>query len=269
MMPNLMQEHPGWITSPSGFTRVMRSGATTWHLTWNSATGDLDVSPTTGSELTDPLPVIDVVAPDPAAELFGPLGEALATSGPVARVRNCDLWDAIGTAINRQVVTATQARTTHQRFCSAYGEQVLTPAGGMFLFPSAERVTGLADEDFDCLGMKFKRPMLRAAADAYLANGPMWAELAPAELVSALRGVYRIGPWTAGAAVADWTNDFTQYPYYDMAVRHWARIAAPSLDWPSTDAEFGPLWLDGAGEHLSALTLLTLAQGGARVTSEP
>jgi DNA-3-methyladenine glycosylase II len=268
-MPNLMQEHPGWFTSPTGFTRVMRSGSTTWHLTWDSSTGDLDVSPAAAPALADPRPVVDVVDPGTAADLFGPLGEALAAAGPVARVRNCDLWDAIGTAINRQVVTVTQARTTHQRFCIAYGEQVLTPAGVMYLFPSAERVAALADEDFDGLGMKFKRPMLRAAAEAYLANSKTWIELPPAELVTALRGVYRIGPWTAGAAVADWSNDFTQYPYYDMAVRHWARTAAPSLDWPNNDAEFGPLWLAGAGEHLSALTLLTLAQGGARVNSEP
>ncbi|HEY3514620.1 MAG TPA: hypothetical protein VGL36_35900 [Kribbella sp.] len=268
-MPNLMQEHPGWVATPTGFARVMRSGATTWHLTWESATGVLDVTPAREAQRADPPPVVDVVDPKAAAELFGPLGVALAAAGPVARVRNCDLWDAIGTAINRQVVTAGQARATHQLFCTTFGEQVLTPAGVMFLFPSAERVAELADEDFDGLGMKFKRPILRAAADAYLANKTRWVELAPAELVAALRNVYRVGPWTAGAAAADWSNDFTQYPYYDMAVRHWARSAAPGLDWPDTDATFGPLWRSEAGDHLSALTLLTLAQGGARVTSEP
>jgi DNA-3-methyladenine glycosylase II len=268
-MPNLMQEHPGWTPTPTGYARVMRSGVTTRHLTWHAASGDVDLAPAAAAELSDPPPVVDVVGPEAVADLFGPLGSALATSGPVARVRNCDLWDAIGTAINRQVVTAVQARTTHQRFCTAYGEQVLTPAGVLFLFPSATRVAELADEDFDGLGMKFKRPILRAAAEAYLANASTWVELPPAELATALRGVFRIGPWTAGAAVADWSNDFTQYPYYDMAVRHWARTAAPGLDWPTTDATFGPLWRTGAGDHLSALTLLTLAQGGARVNSEP
>jgi DNA-3-methyladenine glycosylase II len=139
----------------------------------------------------------------------------------------------------------------------------------MSLFPSAEQVARLADDDFDGLGMKFKRPILRAAAVAYLENADKWAQLEPGDLVNALRGVYRIGPWTAGAAVADWSNDFALYPYYDMAVRHWARTTAPDRDWPETDAAFGHLWRDGAGDHLSALTLLTLAQGGARVTSEP
>jgi DNA-3-methyladenine glycosylase II len=123
-MPNLMQEHPGWIAAPDGYTRVMRSGSTTWHLTWSPAVGRVAITPAANTRLSTPAPTVDVIQPAPVAGLFGELGSALAAAGPVARVRNCDLWDAIGTAINRQVVTVGQARATHSRFCAAFGEQV-------------------------------------------------------------------------------------------------------------------------------------------------
>ena len=52
-------------------------------------------------------------------------------------------------------------------------------------------------------------------------------------LVQELQRIPRIGPWTAGAAVADYSNDFTYYPYADLAVRTWAKRAAPSYPWPA------------------------------------
>jgi DNA-3-methyladenine glycosylase II len=100
-----------------------------------------------------------------------------------------------------------------------------------------------------------------AAAEAYREFGEKWRELEPAVLVDALQVVPRIGPWTARAAVADWANDWALYPYADLAVRTWARRAAPSYDWPADEPTFGQIWRTLAGDQLSSLTLLTLAWG--------
>src|SRR5690606_38082720 len=73
-----------------------------------------------------------------------------------------------------------------------------------------------------------RRP-LRAAAEAFLDLGDKWASLPPTDLVTQVQSVHRIGPWTAGAAVADHTGDFSRYPCAALAVRTCAAQAAPGL----------------------------------------
>jgi DNA-3-methyladenine glycosylase II len=179
-------------------------------------------------------------------------------------------------------VTQPQIRTRHRRgplgvsnpagfdgtgdlnayFCQAHGEQVGLPNGTTYaLFPAPEIVLGLSDNQFSSIGMAFKRRPLKAAAEAYLEHGAKWRELAPDTLIAELQIVPRIGPWTAHAAVADWSNDWSLYPYADLAVRTWAKRAAPSRDWPADEPAFGQAWRALAGEHLCSLTLLTLAWG--------
>lgn len=51
--------------------------------------------------------------------------------------------------------------------------------------------------------------------------GPKWAELDSVSLVAEVQSVPRIGPWTAGASVADLSNDYSLYPFGDLAVRSW------------------------------------------------
>lgn len=206
---------------------------------------------------------LDVVAPDGLALGEVPeLSAELAKLGPVARFRNPDLWDAIGTAIIRQVIRAAQAKKLYRAFCAAYGEPVeVSNADPYVLFPTPEVVLKLSDDQFASVGMAFKRRPLRAAAEAYPERGEKWRELPPTVLVGELQSVPRIGPWTASAAVADWSNDFALYPYTDLAVRTWARRAAPSYAWPDDEETFGQQWRALAGDRLSDLTLLTLAWG--------
>jgi len=122
-------------------------------------------------------------------------------------------------------------------------------------------VLGLDDEQFARTGLTFKRRPLRAAAEAYLKHEAQWHGLPPEALVEELQLIARIGPWTAGAAVADYSNDFTYYPYADLAVRTWAKRASPSQTWPDSELAFGRLWQRLAGDQLATLTLLTLAWG--------
>ncbi|GAA2880960.1 hypothetical protein GCM10010517_43780 [Streptosporangium fragile] len=109
--------------------------------------------------------------------------------------------------------------------------------------------------------MAFKRRPLQAAAAAYLAHHAEWAQFAPDVLVKAVQAVPRIGPWTAGAAVADYTGDFALYPYADLAVRTWAALADPATAWPADEPAFADAWRNLAGPSLSTLTILTLAWG--------
>jgi DNA-3-methyladenine glycosylase II len=207
--------------------------------------------------------VLDVFAwPNDVAGKVPEQATALSGLGSVARFRNADLWDAIGTAIIRQVIRAGQSRKLYRAFCKAYGERGELPNGGMYaLFPTPEIVLGLSNDQFSSTGMAFKRRPLQAAAEAYLEQGRKWRELTPHALTHELQSVSRVGPWTAHAAVADWSNDWSLYPYADLAVRTWATRAAPSHDWPNDEPAFGRVWRALAGEHLSSLTLLTLAWG--------
>ncbi len=147
----------------------------------------------------------------------------LRAAGIVARWRNPDLWDALATSIVRQVIRAGHARTLYRTFCQAHGEPVTTPMGATWLFPTPETVLALPDVEFARLGLAFKRRPLRAAAQAYREFGPKWAELDPAALAHEVQTVPRIGPWTAGATVADLSNDYALYPFADLAVRTWAK----------------------------------------------
>ncbi len=69
------------------------------------------------------------------------------------------------------------------------------------------------------------------------------------------------GNRTAGATVADLTNDYALYPYADLAVRAWADRLSTGRTWPETEPEFACLWARLAGKDLSAWTLLTLTWG--------
>lgn len=255
----VMTEHAAWLPAEGGVRRVFRLPAGgRWLATVR--TNVLELARLTG-EAAGPVPDVFTLSRD-ALDTVPDLATALRGLGCVARLRNADLWDAVGTAIIRQVIRAGQSKKLYREFCAAYGERVELPNGGVYaLFPTPEIVLGLSDEQFRCVGMAFKRRPLVAAAGAYVERGAQWAQLPPHALIDALQSVPRIGPWTARAAVADWSNDWSLYPYSDLAVRTWAMRAAPSFDWPSDEPSFGRVWRALAGDDLSSLTLLTLAWG--------
>jgi DNA-3-methyladenine glycosylase II len=266
-MPTLMRDHPAWQVTTTGAARVMRCGAVPWLLTWTTNAPCLVTTPL--RESTTERPIVDRTSPiTPTTAPLTALAPAFNALGTVLRVRNADLWDAIGTAIIRQVIRAGQARLMYRRFCEAHGEPVPTAHGTAYLFPEPATVVDLPEQAFADLGMAFKRPPLVAAAQAQLEYGEKWAALPPAELVHHIQTVPRIGPWTAGAAVADWAGDFALYPYADLAVRTWAKRAAPEVSWPDDEPTFGELWRHHAAHHLSSLTLLTLAWGGNHAGSQ-
>ncbi|WP_433270781.1 hypothetical protein ACQPZF_10785 [Actinosynnema sp. CS-041913] len=258
IVSSVMADHPSWLSDGDVVYRAVRSGRSIWVLSGAQGSvrqADAELVSGVGDE-----PVVDVVDP---ATLDGPgdMVEVLRAAGPVARWRNPDLWDALATSIVRQVIRAGQARRLYRAFCRAHGDEVTTRHGSTWLFPTPEVVLDLADVEFESLGLAFKRRPLKAAAEAVVEFGPKWAELEPAALVDELQNVPRIGPWTAGATVADLTNDYALYPYADLAVRTWAKRLAPQRTWPDTEPEFARLWSRLAGSRLSDWTSLTLAWG--------
>ena len=254
----VMTEHPAWWPTPDGPVRVFRTAA-----------GDEAVRVgregrrlpgTAGGPVPDTFEV--------AAAGRGPMAElvaSLSALGPVVRYRNPDLWDALATAVVRQVIRAGQSKRLYRAFADRFGDRADAGAGrSLPMFPGHERVLELSDEAFASHGMAFKKRPLRNAAAAYARDGKSWRSLPARDLVEALQSVPGIGPWTASAAVADFTNDWSVYPHGDLAVRTWAKRAAPSTPWPDNDADFASLWRRCAGPDLSALTVLVLAWGSRR-----
>lgn len=254
----VMTEHASWSSTDDGASRVVATpDGGRWLVTTDG--GSIAHEPLHGSAMT---PTVDVFSLARRVKAAPELTAALSDLGTVARVRNVNLWDAIGTAIIRQVIRAGQAKKLYRAFCEEFGERTTLSDGQVHnLFPSPEMVLKITADEFKSVGMAFKQPALQAAAQAYLDRQDLWRDLAPTDLIEALQTVPRIGPWTARAAVADWSNDWSLYPYADLAVRTWAKRAAPSYVWPSDEPAFEEVWRTLAGDHLSSLTLLTLAWG--------
>jgi DNA-3-methyladenine glycosylase II len=255
----VMTEHAAWLPDQEAIHRVFAcadGGRGLVRVADSTVTVDL-LTPDAGA-----LPVDVFTLPEGVAGSAAELVTALGRLGVVARFRNTNLWDAIGTAIIRQVIRAAQSKKLYRAFCEAYGERVVLPRGGNYsLFPAPETALRLSYEQFAAIGMAFKHAALRNAARAYLDHGEKWHELSPLALTQELQSVPRIGPWTAHAAIADYSNDWSLYPYSDLAVRTWAKRAAPCYAWPDDEPSFGCNWRALAGAHLSSLTLLTLAWG--------
>ncbi|MEU1037879.1 hypothetical protein ACFYP4_29270 [Streptomyces sp. NPDC005551] len=260
----LTTDHPAWtVTENSGRARAVRTTSGDWVLTWDReglrmacVNGTEDVKPTVVS--TDPAHLPDAL---PAA-----LKNGLEDLGPTQRLANPWLWDAISTAVLRQVVRAGQARKLYRTWCQMYGTRIHSAHGELFIAPDPDRVLALDDDQFQAVGAKFHSSALRAAAVHYSRHCDSWRLMDAGNLAAALTCIPRIGPWTASAAVADYTGDFSIYPHDDLAVRTWAAHIAPDHDWPGKkDPAFRSMWTGWAGQDdhtaLHTLTLSTLSWG--------
>jgi DNA-3-methyladenine glycosylase II len=260
----LVLDHPGWHLVPAGADgvrrRVAQAGTGLWEAVWQP--GGLTLRVLHGQPETPPV-ITRTTSADLPPRIPAALRRELVGLGVVHRLSNPCLWDAITTAVLRQVVRAAQARALYARWCRAHGRPVTTEAGKLALVPDPETVLGLDERAFAQVGAAFHRTALRAVAEVYLAHGAAWSRLGAAALVDVLCRVPRIGPWTARAAAADFTGDFTGYPHGDLAVRTWAARAAAPDTFPSAAAAFEATWtgLAETGQHLHALTALTLAWG--------
>lgn len=261
----VMLDHPSWSVADDGTGyRAVRTSTGVWLAVAGTDGVTFELLAGHGQP-----PVADLVDPAQlrvtAASPFRPPMLAgireLQAAGAVARLRNPDLWDALATSIVRQVIRAGHARELYRRFAAEHGDHFSTEFGVVAVFPSPETVLSLDDAEFGRLGLAFKREPLRAAAEAFGQCGQKWTEVDPPTLTAEVQRVRRIGPWTAGATVADVTNNYRHYPFADLAVRTWAERLMPEATWPKAEPEFAQVWREAAHEQLSDWTLLTLAWG--------
>ncbi|MFE3638164.1 hypothetical protein [Streptomyces sp. NPDC059168] len=259
-MSILTTDHPAWQTSDGGRTaRAVRTGSGVWVASHDQ--DDAHLTCVDGAEDVKP----ELVSTDPAnlpAAAPAALREGLARLGVIQRLANPWLWDAITTAILRQVVRADQARKLYRTWCSTYGTTVDSPHGTLAVAPGPAAVLALSEEEFAAVGAKFHRTALVAAATEYEQHHRDWEGLrADADaLAVALTRIPRVGPWTAAAAACDYTGDYSAYPHDDLAVRTWAARIAPAYPWPDKkDKAFGPLWTGWAASGRTALHTLTLS----------
>ncbi|WP_236981460.1 DNA glycosylase family protein [Mycobacterium kiyosense] len=257
---NVMTDHPSWQTHGDIRIRCIRDADSVWLIT---------CEPAQNGQTRVCYEALQGAGTPPEWTLFDctqlggatTMGHRLRAMKVVARWRNTDLWDALATSIIRQVIRAAHARRLYTAMCAAFGPHFDTKHGATAAFPDAHTVLALTDTDLTELGLNFKRDVLRAAAQAYLAHGQHWATLPHSDLVEALTAVRRVGEWTARATVADYSNDFALYPYGDLAVRTWAAAMDADTSWPATDAAFAQAWKNMAQADLSAWTVSTLAFG--------
>ncbi|MCX5064200.1 hypothetical protein OG895_43840 [Streptomyces sp. NBC_00201] len=254
----LTTDHPAWQTYEDGTrARAVRTASGIWTVSHDR--NGLHLTCVDGTEDAKP----EFVSTDPAhlppaapAALSGGLAEL----GVTQRLANPWLWDAITTAILRQVVRADQARKVYRTWCTTYGTTVDGPHGKLAVAPTPAAVLNLADEQFAAVGAKFHHSALQAAATEYERIHREWECLHADALALELTRISRIGRWTAAAAATDFTGDFSVYPHDDLAVRTWAAKIAPAYAWPDKkDKAFGPLWTGWAGNDRTALHTLTLA----------
>ncbi len=263
----LTTDHPAWTSTSNGDrARVVDTGAGVWTVGLSAADlASTRVEDAAGGQTdTGRGPqLVRTAATELPAGMPADLRRPLVEMGTVARWANPSLWDAITTAILRQVVRAEQARKVYRSWCTSYGRTVATEYGPLSLAPSPQAVLALDEAAFGAVGTAFHRSALQAAATAFLAEGNRWSRLPLKELVVALDDIPRVGPWTAAAAAADFSGDFSIYPHDDLAVRTWATRAAPELGWPTNAKAFSKVWTSMAPTpgHLHALTLFTLTWG--------
>jgi len=257
----VMTDHPAWTDAADGSGKlrvfVMPDGGRFLVRTAGSAVTLDNLSPAA----TKPVGEVFQLPAD-ALTAVPELAASLASLGTVVRFRTGNLWEAIGTAIIAQTVRDGQAKKVYRALCHAHGERVELAAGEpSWLFPTPEQILDLTVDDYRSVDLRTKRTALQDAASVYQRQGERWHSLDPRTLVDPIRRLPRVGPWTAHVAITDWSNDWSLYPFSDLAVRTAARLAAPSGAWPTDERLFGSAWRMHAGPHLPLITVLTLAWG--------
>lgn len=267
---NVSLDHPGWLRETCGRVRrafrfdntVCTAICEAQHVTFEPAveTGT-PADATTMSSLIDWFDSASLPASFRATVPFW-------HDTRVQRVRNPDLWDALLPPIFRQRRRAQDVESLYRRFCINHGSIIATTAGLTLLPPTPETVAGLPDDAFIQLGMRDKRRPLRAAAEACLNRASEWDELPPGKLFAGLQTVRHVGRWTAGAAVADHTNDYSFYTLpVDVAYRQWKEfLAPPSVD--LSEQDFVQAWATLHYGHRSTLIALILAAPHRRRTAD-
>lgn len=258
-------DHPGWIKEAGGrVRRAFRCGNTTWTAICESGHIAVEHIGETSSPGDTPA-LIDWFDPVVLPEFFHP---ATAYGARIQRIRNPDPWDAFLPPILGQRRSRSHAERVYRQLCIGHGSVVATMAGLTLLPPTAETVLALPDDAFVKLGIRDKRQSLRVAAKAALDHAPEWVDLPPSGLFIELQAIPYVGVWTAGAIVADITNDHSFYSIpTDVVYRRWKEfLADPSAG--GSEHDFADAWVLLNREQRSTLVALLVAAPVRRPTAD-
>ena len=167
----VMTDHPAWTpTDGRALVRAMRPRG-----------GDHALARTDGRSVDWCCKDAAAVGPEPgvfflpasAAGDVPELARALGSLGRVARFRNPSLWDAVGTAIIRQVVRAAQAQVQYRALCAAHGTPVRCGTMTGWLFPSPKPCWASATRSSPPWGWR------SSAGRCVLPQPPSWSTAAP------------------------------------------------------------------------------------------
>jgi DNA-3-methyladenine glycosylase II len=264
----LCTDHPAWTPDADGFHRLLSGDdGARWLATWRSS--DLSVTPLTGGARSHPRrPAIVSTNPDqlPVA-MPEPLSRVLWPLGPVVRISNPSLWDALVTAIIRQDVGNDVARVVVAQLAAQLGVPLDTAAGTLHTLPDAQTVKTLSAPYFRLAAASHFQQVLQRAAAAFLAHGTAWQRMQAHPLVGALQTVRGVNRWTASMAAADYTGNLAILPLDRMA------RTVTTVDAGATISSDDPLrrwdsWpLSAAERHATVLYTLTYEQVARRVSA--
>jgi DNA-3-methyladenine glycosylase II len=176
----------------------------------------------------------------------------------ICRVPTLTVWEALATAVLRQVVRADTARQRFARLVSAVG------ADGAF--PGPETVLRCDEREMTALGLRFCWPKLVRLAewslqtDAHEQAGTDGGR-ALLEQAADLSG---LGPWSLAVAAWDLSCDPLRYPVGDFVVQAGAARLFTDSRWARKPGEFEAQWREHCGPQIGPLTLLALVAAEPR-----
>ena len=157
-------DHPAWQAYEDGrYSRAVRTSSGIWAVSLDSQGTHMQCL--SGTEDVKPEFITTNPACLPAAAPAA-LRSGLDHLGVTQRLANPWLWDAITTAILRQVVRADQARKLYRTWCQTFGTTIDGPFGELAVAPTAAEVLALDEEQFAGIGAKFHRTALHTPADS-------------------------------------------------------------------------------------------------------
>ncbi len=176
----------------------------------------------------------------------------------VLRLPTLTVWEALATAVLRQVV---RAHTARERFC-----RVVDAVSPDQAFPAPAMLLACGEREMGALGLRFCWPKLTRLAG--------WAQETGADqavgpdggraLLEEAAGLSGLGPWSLAVAAWDVSCDPLHYPVGDFVVQAGAASLFDDRPWARKPDEFELEWRTHCGAHLGPLTLLALVVADPR-----
>lgn len=120
------------------------------------------------------------------------------------RILRQDGWEALCSFIISQCNNISRIKGIVERLCEGFGDEIKTPAGVCYAFPSASRLAELEPEDLACIRAGYRAEYIIAAARAVVSGETDLDELRRCDYksaIKALRSIRGVGEKVANCVV--------------------------------------------------------------------